>query len=106
LRFYEHGSDIWFGDFDDADFFHIEQTDFYQKRMKPYGIKSAEFLLLRSVAASNERKLLVIVEQGDGSSVWVFTEKCVRFDYEVECRAKVGRPSFRRRACIKARGSI
>jgi hypothetical protein len=60
LRFYEDGSDIWFGDFEDADFFRIEQTDLYQRRMKPHGINSSEFLLLRSSSALRGHKLLIV----------------------------------------------
>jgi len=60
LRFYEDGSDMIFGDFEDADFFHIEQTDLYQRRMKPHGICSAEFLLLRSSNAPPNHKLLIV----------------------------------------------
>jgi hypothetical protein len=60
LRFYEEGSDIWFGDFDDADCYRIEQTSLYQRRMKPHGISSAEFLLLRSTTAQDRGKLLMV----------------------------------------------
>jgi len=60
LRFYEYGSDIWFGDFEDADCFRIEQTDLYQKHIKPHGICSAEFLLLRSSNAQHGHKLLIV----------------------------------------------
>lgn len=60
MRFYEDGSDIWFGDFDDADCFRIENSNLYQKSMKPHGIKTAEFFLLRSVNTHCMRKILVI----------------------------------------------
>ena len=60
MRYYEKGSDIWFGDFDDADFYHIEQTSIYQKRMNPRGISTAEFLLIQSDDKASGRKLLVI----------------------------------------------
>ena len=60
MRFYEEGSDILFGDFDDASFFHIEQTALYQKRLKSHGINSAEYLLLRPSESQNEIALLVV----------------------------------------------
>ena len=60
MRFYEDGSDIWFGDFEDVDFFRIEQADLYQRHMKPHGICSAEFLLLRSSSAISSHKLLIV----------------------------------------------
>ena len=60
MRYYERGSDIMFGDFEDADFFHIEQADLYQRYMKPHGICSAEFLLIRSSSAIRGDKLFVV----------------------------------------------
>ena len=60
MRFYEEGSEILFGDFDDANFFHIEQTTLYQKRLKPYGISSAEYLLLRPIESQSKLVLLVV----------------------------------------------
>lgn len=60
MRFYESGSDIWFGDFEDSDFYRIEQTDLYQKKMKPHGVSSAEFLLLHANNTQIGRKLLVV----------------------------------------------
>jgi len=46
-----------FGDFDEANCFHIESSDLYNKDLSRHGIKSVEFVLYRP-----ERKKLLFVE--------------------------------------------
>ena len=61
MRFYESGSDIWFGDFNDDDCFRIEKSKIYQL-VKTYGIKSVEFILSRLAVDSqaDDNKILFI----------------------------------------------
>ena len=60
LKFYENGSDIWFGDFNEDDCFRIEKSKIYQL-IKTYGIKSIEFILSRlAVDTHADNKILFI----------------------------------------------
>jgi len=44
-RFYDEGSDIWFGDFDASDYFRIEESEYYKRVLKHERIKAVDCVL-------------------------------------------------------------
>ena len=72
MRIIEEG--LTFGDYHDADCFHIEKTNIY-KRLSGKGIKSVEFLLYRP----EENKLLLV----EGKSTLPAQNNKIAFDEEI-----------------------
>jgi len=46
-RFYDEGSDLWFGDFNESDYFRIEECDYYKRVLKHESIKAVDCVLCR-----------------------------------------------------------
>ena len=44
-RFYDEGSEIWFGDFDSSDYFRIEESEHYSRVLKHESIKAVDCVL-------------------------------------------------------------
>jgi len=42
IRFYDKGSELWFGDFIETDYFRIEKSEYYDRFMKHECIKAAD----------------------------------------------------------------
>jgi len=45
FRFYDEGSDIWFGDFNETDYFRIEEAEHYIQVLKHNSIKAVDCIL-------------------------------------------------------------
>ena len=60
MKIDEEGSSMLFGDYNDADCYHIEKSRLYQKSLSTYGIKTVEFVLFRSDTTDEQGKLWLV----------------------------------------------
>ena len=47
MRFYDAGSDLWFGDFNESDYFRIEEAEHYKHVLQHERIKAVDCVLCR-----------------------------------------------------------
>jgi len=60
MRIHEEGSRLLFGEYNETDCYHIEKSRLYQKSLSTHGIKTVEFVLLRSDAADEQGRLWLV----------------------------------------------
>ena len=44
-RFYDAGSDLWFGDFQEPNYFRIEEAEYYKRALRHERIKAVDYVL-------------------------------------------------------------